>query len=246
MNKKINLIVSFLSMLTTAVLLIVTIFSWYTENRETHSGSIIGGTEIPKTSFELDYWNDSSWVVVNNIEKTNVLPGTTTYYRLKCVNSGDSTVSLTAKFEGISSKLDTGYVRISADNKSVTYNGIKTYDIVNNSVTVDPVVDNGDTKTVLYDISEGSISLRHFKIEEGYIIQRFGTVETTSNAILKKDDVTLEYDTISIGDPILNNQEIAIGTSYYYFALTFLDNDDIDRYFMYQGLYINSLTMYEN
>ena len=89
------------------------------------------------------------------------------------------------------------------------------------------------------------ISLRHFKIQEGYVIQRFGTTETTSGAVIKKDDLTNNLDIISVSDSILNNQEIAIGTSYYYFALTFLDNDDIDKYFMYQDLYIDSLSMFE-
>ncbi len=248
MNKnRSNLVLSLVSLVITSFLLVFTVYSWYTSNQEVSAGSIVGATDIQNTEFVLEKYNSSStsWVTVSKIEEENVLPGTSTYFRLKCVNSNDSTVSLTCKFEGVESILDTDYVKVSSDGTKVTYNGIPTYTISNSQVTVDPVVDNGDTKSILYTISDSTVSLSQFKIEEGYIIQKFGTTETTSGAVSKKDDVDSTIQTISITDSILTNEEIAIGTSYYYFALTFLDNDDVDKYFMYQELYISSLTMFE-
>lgn len=247
MNKnRSNLVLSLVSLVITSFLLVFTVYSWYTSNQEVKASSIVGATDIEHTTFTLEKYSVSAtdWVNVSKIEEKNVLPGTTTYFRLKCVNDNNFTVSLTAKFEGIESKLDTTYVKVSSDGKNVTYNGIPTYTIANNQVKVDPVVDGGDTKSILYDINGSTISLRHFKIEEGYIIQRFGTTETKTGAVIKKDDVDQTIDTISISDPILNNQQIAIGTSYYYFAFTFLDNDDVDKYFMFQELFIASLTLY--
>ncbi len=241
-----NLIISLLSLVVTTFLLVFTVYSWYTSNQEVETKSIIGATEIQKTSFELEAWKNDEWKKVSKIEEKNVLPGKTTYFRLKCVNDNDTTIRLTAKFEGIQSKLDTTYVKVSTDKTKITYNGIETYSIASNQVTVEPVVENGETKSILYDVDNTTISLRHFKIQESYIIQRFGTTETKTGAVTKRDDLTNSLDTISISDSILNKQEIAIGTSYYYFALTFLDNDDIDKYLMYQGLYISSLTMFED
>ena len=248
MNKnRSNLVLSLLSLVITSFLLVFTIYSWYTSNQEVNTKSIVGATDIEHATFTLEKYNVSttSWVPVTKIEEKNVLPGKVTYFRLKCVNENTNSIKLTAKFEGVESRLDKTYVKVSSDNKNITYNGIPTYPIVNNQVKVDPVVDGGDSKSILYDVTGTNISLRHFKIEEGYIIQRFGTTETKTGAVTKKDDVTQSLDTISITDPILNKQSVAVGTSYYYFAFTFLDNDDVDKYFMYQELYIASLTLHE-
>lgn len=251
MSKKLNLIFSILSLVTTTILLIVTVYSWYTQNEVVTVTSIVAQTESETTHYDLYYWdaNDPtpSWKTVTEIRKTNVLPGTTTYFKLKCVNSGTSAVKLTAKFQGIQSRLDTNYVKVSRDGKYITYNGIKTYDIVNNQVKVEPVIDGLDTKDILYTISGSTIGLRHFEIKNGYAIQKFGTTETHSDAILKRDDITsLSNISLNIADPILNNQTISVGENNFYFALTFLDDDDQDKYFMYQELYIDSLTMFED
>ncbi len=251
MSKKLNLIFSILSLVTTTILLIFTVYSWYTQNEVVQVKSIVAQTESQTTHYELYYWNTSEgeWSVVTEIRKTNVLPGTTTYFKLKCNNDSGAPVRLTAKFQGIQSKLDTNYVKVSADGKYVTYNGIKTYNVVNNQVTVEPIVSGGDTKSVLYTINSNVISLRHFEIRDGYVIQSFGQTETKPSspitATLKRDDV-VDGTTNIISEPIMNNQIIATGESSYYFALTFLDDDDMDKYYMYQELYIDSLTMFED
>ena len=248
MSKKLNLIFSILSLVTTTILLIVTVYSWYTQNEVVAINSIVAQTENETTHYELYYWNttESDWSVVTEIEKKNVLPGTTTYFKLKCTNGSGAAVKLTAKFQGIQSKLDTNYVKVSADGKYVTYNGIKTYDIENSRVTVEPVIEGSDRREVLYTINGTAISLRDFEIKDGYVVQTFGTTETHSGAVLKRDDLTSSVTTLSISDSILNNQTISVGESSYYFALTFLDDDDKDTYYMYQELYIDSLTMFED
>ena len=249
MSKKLNLIFSILSLVTTTILLIVTVYSWYTQNEVVQIKSIVGQTESETTHYELYYWkeSESKWVVVSEIKQENVLPGSTTYFKLACTNSGTAPVKLTATFQGIQSRLDTKYVEVSADGKYITYNGIKTYDVVNNQVTVEPVVENSDTKNVLYIVdAQKNIALRHFEIKDGYVIQKFGPTETHSGAITRRDDVTSSSKISNIADPILNQQIIAIGESSYYFSLTFLDDDDKDKYFMYQELYIDSLTMFES
>lgn len=249
MSKKLNLIFSILSLVTTTILLIVTVYSWYTQNEVVQVKSIVAQTENETTHYELYYWktSTSSWALATEIAEKNVKPGTTTYFRLKCVNSGSSAVKLTAKFQGIQSKLDKNYVKVSNDSKFITYNGIKAYDIVSGQVKVDPVVIGEDSLTVLYDVdNQKNIALNEFKIEDGYVLQYFGTTETTTGAISKRDDVTDGSVIENISDEILTNRPIAVGTSYYYFSLTFLDDDDIDVYYMYQELYIDSLTMFES
>ncbi len=45
MSKKLNLIFSILSLVTTTILLIVTVYSWYTQNEVVQVKSIVGQTE---------------------------------------------------------------------------------------------------------------------------------------------------------------------------------------------------------
>ena len=246
MSKKLNLIFSILSLVTTTILLIVTVYSWYTQNEVVQVKSIVGQTENQDTNYELYYWKEStsSWAVVTEIKEKNVLPGKTTYFRLKCVNNSGSSVKLTAKFQGIQSRLDTNYVKVSADGKTINYSGIKAYDIANNKVEVDPVVVGETTKTVLYNVSNKNITLGQFKIEDGYVIQKYGTTETHTGAIDNIDDAT--SDLIGVGDEVLSSWNVAVDTSYYYFSLTYLHDADINNYYMYQELYIDSLTMFES
>ena len=155
MNKnRSNLVLSLLSLVITSFLLVFTIYSWYTSNQEVNTKGIVGATDIEHASFTLEKYNVSttSWVPVTKIEEKNVLPGKVTYFRLKCVNENTTSIKLTAKFEGVESRLDKTYVKVSSDNKNITYNGIPTYSILNNQVKVDPVVDGGDSKSILYDV----------------------------------------------------------------------------------------------
>lgn len=247
MNKKMtNLIVSILSLVMTTVLLIFTVYSWYTSNTEVKASSIIGGSDVEKANFELDYWDETEWKEVKKIEKRNVLPGTTTYFRLKCINTNSAAINITAKFEEIESSVDVNYVQVASDGKSVNYNQVRAYGVESGKVTVPAVTGYGSSKSILYEISGSNVTLKDFKVEEGYVIQRFGTTETKTGAVLNRDDIVSSMDIIAIDEEILDNQSVAVGTSYYYFALTFLDDDDIDNYYMYQELFIKSLSMFEN
>lgn len=246
MNKnRSNLVLSLVSLVITSFLLVFTVYSWYTSNQEVKASSIVGATDIEHTTFTLERWNESSsaWVNVSKIKEENVLPGKVMYLRLKCVNENANAITLNAKFEGIESLLNTNFVKISTDGLSVAYNGVSIYPIENNKVTVNPVTIGNTSRSVLYNITNSKISLQDFEIHEGYVIENFGTTETTSGAINSIDDVTSAMKTLD--DKVLENQSMPTGTSYQYFALTYLDNDDVNNYYMYQELFIASLTISE-
>ncbi len=248
MSKKLNLIFSILSLVTTTILLIVTVYSWYTQNEVVQVKSIVAQTENQSTNYELYYWDDKTataeWKIVTEIKKTNVLPGTATYFRLKCTNNGSEPVTIKANFEGIESRLDTNYVKVSADGSYVTYNTVKAYDIENGNVTVDPVVVGEDSLSVLYNITNSTVALSDFIIENGYMVETFGTTETHSGAIDNIDDVTSDLKTVD--ELVINGHTTPAGqTNYYYFALTYLDNAELNNYFMYQILFVESLKITE-
>ena len=244
MNKnRSNLVLSLISLVITSFLLVFTVYSWYTSNQEVKASSIVGATDIEHATFDLERWNSSTstWVSVSKIKEENVLPGKVMYLRLKCVNENESAITLNAKFEGIESLLNTNYVKISTDGLSVAYNGISVYTIANSKVTVNPVTIGSTSRSVLYNITNSKISLQDFVIHEGYVIENFGTTETTSGAINSIDNATSALKTLD--EKVLDNQSIPAGTSYQYFALTYLDNDDVNNYYMYQELFIASLTI---
>ena len=238
-----NLVLSLVSLVITSFLLVFTVYSWYTSNQEVKASSIVGATDIEHTTFTLERWNESSsaWVNVSKIEQNNSLPGTTIYLRLKCVNENSFEIKLNAKFEGISSNLDTNFVKV--NQSKISYNGVPRYDVVSNKVSVDPVTVGTTIKSVLYNISNSTITLGDFKIEDGYVIENFGSTETKTGAISSVDDITEDLKLLS--DNILEGTTISTGTSYQYFALTYLDNDLLNNYFMYQKLSIDSLTISE-
>ena len=247
MNKnRSNLVLSLLSLVITSFLLVFTIYSWYTSNQEVNTKGIVGATDIEHASFTLEKYNVSttSWVPVTKIEEKNVLPGKVTYFRLKCNNETGATIVLNAKFEGITSSLDTNSVKISSDGLAVAYNGVSVYNIVSNKVTVNPIVSGTESKSVLYNINNSKISLSDFKVEDAYVVQCFGTTETKTGAIDNIDDATNALK--KIDEAVIKNQTMPTGISYYYFALTFLDDDDVNNYYMYQELFIESFKITKN
>lgn len=238
MKKKLNLILSCASLLVTVALLIVTVFSWYVVNEEAKAENIVANTAGDDLSFELSYYDktSSSWkLVTEELEFENVLPGFYQCFRLTCHNSGESNINITGAFEGIESNLDTTFVKVSGNK--ITYNTIPQYTI--NSVSNAVVIDN----QILYKVQGTAISLGAYLIENGYRIQYYGTAETTEPTFTKIDDLPTDGSVMNVNSSIFENLTVTPSGLNLYFSLIYLDDDELNPYYMYQSLYLASFVV---
>ena len=242
MNKKINLILSCASLLVTAALLVLTVFSWYVSNQKVDVTGIIANTADENLHFTLYYYDtdESDWVPMTDALKfEDKLPGDATYFKLACENTGDSDIAINGYFEGIQSKLDTDYVKVSGNY--ITYNTVPAYAIGASSSVV---VDN----KILYSVQGSQISLGYYKIEEGFRVQYFGETETKGT-----ENPTTTYNTADnqpndgtvrkLNTPLFDNLIIPTTGKNQYFAVVYLDDDDLNSYYMYQNLYLDSIVI---
>ena len=92
MKKKFNLILSCASLLVTAALLVLTVFSWYVVNQEVNVTGIVANTADENLNFTLYYYDndESDWVPMTEpLKFEDKLPGDATYFKLACENTGD-------------------------------------------------------------------------------------------------------------------------------------------------------------
>lgn len=119
MRKRINLIISSLSLIVTLTLLIVFMYAWYIVNETAQAVGIIAKSDSVKGSFEFYYFNDTSheddngqfvesgsWVRSNNSLIINdAWPTDVFYFKIVGTNL-ESGQKLNIKFSGISSFID--------------------------------------------------------------------------------------------------------------------------------------------
>ncbi len=267
MNKnRSNLVLSLLSLVITSFLLVFTIYSWYTSNQEVKASGIVASTAGENFDFRLRYWDGSSWKVVNqNLRYEGWLPGTTTYYELKLSNTDSSSAMVNVDFTGVNSSVNNEYVKATYDGTSggyIKYNGVNAYKYTGNPVGQESAYVRVDTVSAsnqaLYKITENKVgsninyivSAETLKIENGFRWQYIGESENATDetlhtgAITDIDDITEDDYIYDLSTPLLEDYEIVGNTSfYYYFAITFLDDDDMDRFYMYQDLFIEAITI---
>ena len=241
--KKFNLILSFASLLATAGLLVFVIFSWYVVNQEVNVNGIVASTAGEDLTFTLYYYDteENDWAPMTEpLKFEDNLPGDATYFKLVCENSGSSDITINGYFEGIQSKLDTDYVKVNGNY--ITYNTVPAYAINGTSHSV--VVDN----KVLYSVSGSQISLGYYKIEEGFRIQYFGETETKgtenpSRTYNTADNQPNDGTVRKLSTPLFDNLIIPTTGKNQYFALVYLDDDDVNSFYMYQNLYLDSIVI---
>ena len=264
MNKKFNLMLSCASLLVTAALLVLTVFSWYVVNKQVSVTGIVGSTGDKNLNFTLRYWDGDSWEdVTTDLVFDGWLPGKTTYYELMVENTGDDDITVNADFIGVESRVNSDYVKATYDGETggyITYNGVNAYKYTGNPEGSNPAYVRVDTidspNQALYKIMETTtggkkdyaVSVGTLKIENGFRWQYIGESENSANetlhtgAITDIDDITENDYVYDISTPLLQNYEVFGDTSiYYYFAITFLDDDDMDSFYMYQELFIEAI-----
>jgi hypothetical protein len=260
--KKLNLILSAASTVVTLGLLIATMFAWYVTNQEAEAHGVIANTADNGLATSLRYWDGDSWEdVEDDLNFEGWLPGTTTYFELVIENSAEADLTINANFIGIESKVDNNYVKATYDDTKggfITYNGVDAYKFTgkpSGSTASYVRVDTIDASNqALYKITQGQsgyvVSAETLKIENGFKWQYIGESEEDPNetlhtgAVTDIDDITEDDYIYDITDPLLTDYDVYGGTTlYYYFAVTFMDDDDMDQFYMYQELFIEAISI---
>ena len=264
--KKLNLILSAASTLVTLGLLIATMFAWYMVNEEATATGVIANSAGKAIGSTLRYWDGDSWEDVDdNLNFEGWLPGTTTYFELAIANSSDDDQAVNANFIGIQSKVDNNYVKATYNGSTggyITYNGVNAYKYTGTPTASNAAYVRVDTvdasNQALYKIlqkTEGGqtsyvVSAETLKIENGFKWQYIGESEDDpdetlhTGAITDIDAITEDDYIYDITDPLLQDYEVYGGTTlYYYFAVTFMDDDDMDQFYMYQELFIEAISI---
>ena len=260
--KKLNLILSAASTVVTLGLLIATMFAWYVVNKEAEAHGVIANTADNGLATSLRYWDGDSWEdVEDDLNFEGWLPGTTTYFELAIENSAADDLTINANFIGIESKVDNNYVKATYNGSTggyITYNGVNAYKYTGTPTASNAAYVRVDTvdasNQALYKITQGQsgyvVSAETLKIENGFKWQYIGESENDpdetlhTGAVTDIDEITGTDYIYDITDPLLADYEVFGGTTlYYYFAVTFMDDDDMDQFYMYQELFIEAISI---
>lgn len=222
MDKKSNFIISLITLSVTICLLIVTIFAWYSSNKNVSATGIMGSSKGDGYTLKLQrgYYDSNNskweWIDTEFLSFSNISPGNVFFFRIVMDSSDEN--SFTAVFKDIDSELQ--------ENKLVVENGfvclknssknIPLYEIKDSKVSI---VSNEESKT-LYLIDEyNNITLSDFLIHNTFYFYDFSITEPSNNIIpdgksgtlLSSLDLTFSFD--------LNGNS----SNCYYFALEFND-----------------------
>ncbi len=250
MKRKINMIISLVSLSVTLCLLIVTMFAWYTSNKNVSANGIMGSSEGDNYSLKLQrgYFDSSNnkwnWIDTETLSFSNISPGNVFFFRI-VMDSSDKN-SFTAVFKDIDSELqenkliiENGYVCLK--NSS---NNIPLYKITDGKVKIS---ENND-KT-LYSIDGNNIYLADYKIHNTFYFYSIGTTEPTNNSIVAYDKE--ETKKLLSASDLSFNFTLNNTSNCYYFALEFNEDKSLETIngvscsnaYLYQKLIIGYISV---
>ncbi len=247
MKRKINMIISLVSLSVTLCLLIVTMFAWYTSNKNVSANGIMGSSKGDNYSLKLQrgYYNANNgwnWIDTETLSFSNISPENVFFFRIVMDSSDEN--SFTAVFKDIDSELQ--------ENKLVVENG---YVCLKNSskniplykITEDSKVKIGENNNnTLYSIDENNnIYLADYKIHNTFYFYSIGTTEPTDNSIEGYDKTQLSASDLSFNFTLNNTSNC------YYFALEFNEDKSLETIngvscsnaYLYQKLIIGYISV---
>ena len=247
--KKVNLILSVISLTVTSFLIVLIIFAWYAANTTANVSAGIGhtkGTDYDLTLQRGEYSGSSwTWTDTNDLSIDNLQPGDCYYFRFKI--EYDSRVTFETSFSEITSSLiENKVVAITSGNKTyvqINGTGQNWFEVSNNSVSiVEYVGDTPQTAKQLYSISAGVVSLNttNYNVADTFKLYDYGLgTEAFSNdnllslTDLKESGGTITSTNLTSNPTIrydLSGLTSTSGEAYGYFALEFNDELSTKRY----------------
>ncbi len=226
MKKYTNLIFSCISLVVTAALLVVTIFSWYVTNTKATASGITAVTASNEHSFKIQYWDASSsetdkWEDTTNFDTVtkDLWPSDIVYFRIILLDE-DTSVDVDVSLSDVSVTLDS--TQVTSDGSTVSYNGVSMYTVTDGAVTVEV----GSTNYTLYNVTQDTedttkyvISLDDLLITSGVRIDNNPTMSSGVPVGLRTTDIT----NLSVLDGTFLSHVTITDEAPLYFALYYAD-----------------------
>ena len=249
MKRKINMIISLVSLSVTLCLLIVTMFAWYTSNKNVSANGIMGSSEGDNYSLKLQrgYYNANNgwnWIDTETISFSNISPGNVFFFRIVMDSSDEN--SFTAVFKDIDSEfqenkliIENGYVCLKNSSKNIPL-----YKITDDKVKI-----GENNNNTLYSIDGNNIYLADYKIHNTFYFYSIGTTEPTDNSIVAYDKEQTKK-LLSASD-LSFNFTLNNTSNCYYFALEFNEDKSLETIngvlcsnaYLYQKLIIGYISV---
>lgn len=263
--KKVNLILSVISLTVTSFLIVLIIFAWYATNKTANVSAGIGhtkGTDYDLTLQRGEYsGGEWRWTDTNDLSIDSLQPGDCYYFRFKI--EYDSRVTFETSFSEITSSLvENKLVAITEGDKTyIRVNGIvqNRFEVSSNNTVsiVEYVGTTPQTAKQLYTVSAGIVSLNttSYNVADTFKLYDYGLGSDT----FSNDDVLNVSDTKESGGTItstiltsnptirydLSSLVSASGEAYGYFALEFNDALSIKRYLHIDGSIEEDSNLYQ-
>ena len=264
--RKVNIILSVLSSIVTAFLLVFIIFAWYATNKTAYVTGGFGMTKgddydlkLQRGIYKYETW---FWEDTNDLSITNLQPGDSYFFRFEINYS--SGVRFETSFTEITSTLvENGLVSVTSEgNTYVQVNGTSQnwLKAVSNSVSITEVVGGvNQTPKQLYTISSGIVSLNTtaYNVADTFYLYDYGIGNDSFNQdnIISLTDKKQNDATANIGRSILtSNPRVGYdlstlsnssGTVYGYFALEFSDALSTKTYVHIDGEVYSDSNLYQ-
>lgn len=226
-----RLILSIMSLIITIVVGGVFIYGWYIDNKDVSISSIEGRTQNNDFEVYVEKLDVVTGHYVEYVNMDNIQPGDINYFRLTINNKTDEDKLFNAKFEGVSSCINTNELKVKENKICTEYTlndellELDLYDLDENNQVL-------SNDKVIYSYQNNTLLL------EDYLIQDMMFVYTYND----ESDLTLDnsYERLlknyALFESFLVSQN---SVGYYYFALKF--SEEATYEYAYQSLVIKSI-----
>ena len=264
--RKVNIILSVLSSIFTAFLLVFVIFAWYATNKTAYVTGGLGRTKgddydlkLQRGIYKYETW---FWEDTMDLSITNLQPGDSYFFRFE-INYSKGVRFETAFSEISSALVENGLVSVTSDgNTYVQVNGTSQnwLQATSNAVNITEVVNGVNQQPKqLYSISNGIVNLNTtaYNVADTFYLYDYGIGNDTFNQdnIISLTDKKQNDQNTNIGRNILtSNPRVSYdlstlasssGTVYGYFALEFSDSLSTKTYVHIDGAVYSDSNLYQ-
>lgn len=269
--KKVNLILSFISLIVTSFLIVLMIFAWYATNKTARVTEAFGSTAtdgytitLERGTYNAGTW---TWTSTTSLELSNLQPGDVYYFRF--VISYENASRIQTQFSNINSRLTEDSVTLYTDNATnnkyvqIAGTNVNWLRVTGNEVIITESNNNQTTTSRLYSISGSTITLNTtaYNVADTFKFYNYGlgTSIFHQDATISATDNKEDSGTVGSGIVLTNLPQYPITynlntftpedsnnkVGYGYFALEFNDTLSLKNYLHIDNKYYEDSNLYQ-